>query len=170
MDDLLRVGVVTSPHGVRGEVKVYPTTDDLERFRELKHVIIDFGKEKKELEVVGVKFLKGMAVLKFRGYDNREDVETWRQKSLFVTRANAVPCEEGEYYIADLIGLDVWTDEGKQLGVLVDVIQTGANDVYVVRMENKKEVLIPAIKACILNVDLQNNKMDVHLLEGLLEL
>ena len=170
MDDLLRVGIVTSPHGVRGEVKVYPTTDDIERFRDLKHVIIDLGKEKKELEISSVKFLKGMVVLKFRGYDNRDDMEKWREKSLFVTRENAVPCEDGEYFIADLIGLDVWTDHGEKLGELLDVLQTGANDVYIIRMKDKKEVLIPAIKDCILNVDLDNNRMDVHLLEGLLDI
>lgn len=170
MEDLLQVGVITSTHGVRGEVKVYPTTDDVARFKKLKKVILDTGKENLELEIAGVKFFKNMVILKFKEFDNINDVEKYRQKALYVTRENAVKLKKDEYFIADLIGLSVKTDEGETLGDLTDVIQTGANDVYVVSMQDGEEVLIPAIKDCIKEVDIENGKMEVHLLPGLLDI
>lgn len=132
MEDLLQVGVITTTHGVRGEVKVFPTTDDPARFKKLKNVILDTGKEKLELEIAGVKFFKNMVILKFKGIDDINDVEKYRKKSLYVTRENAVKLKKDEYFIADLIGMKVSTDEGEELGTLSDVMQTGANDVYVV--------------------------------------
>ena len=170
MEQMLRVGVITSTHGIRGEVKVFPTTDDVNRFKKLKKVFLEVGKEYKELKISSVKFFKNMVIVKFEGLNNINDVERFRQLSLYVTREDAVKCEEGEYFIADLIGLQVVTDTGETLGILKDVLQTGANDVYIVEMENKKEVLLPAIKDCILNVSLEENKMEVHVLEGLLDL
>lgn len=169
MEDLLQVGVITSTHGVRGEVKVFPTTDDAARFKKLKNVILDTGKEKLELEIAGVKFFKNMVILKFKEFDNINDVEKYRQKGLFVTRENAVKLKKDEYFIADLIGLAVWTDEGEKLGTLTDVLQTGANDVYTVRMKDGDDVLVPAIKDCIQDVDLEEHRMTVHLLPGLLD-
>lgn len=170
MEDLLQVGVITSTHGVRGEVKVFPTTDDVARFKKLKNVILDTGKENLELEIAGVKFFKNMVILKFKEFDNINDVEKYRQKALYVTRENAVKLKKNEYFIADLIGLCVQTDEGETLGELTDVIQTGANDVYVVRMQDGEEVLIPAIIDCIKEVDIEAGRMTVHLLPGLLDL
>lgn len=169
MEDLLQVGVITSTHGVRGEVKVFPMTDDAARFKKLKNVILDTGKEKLELEIAGVKFFKNMVILKFKEFDNINDVEKYRQKGLFVTRENAVKLKKDEYFIADLIGLAVWTDEGEELGTLTDVLQTGANDVYTVRMKDGDDVLVPAIKDCIQDVDLEEHRMTVHLLPGLLD-
>ena len=131
MEDLLQVGVITTTHGVRGEVKVFPTTDDPARFKKLKNVILDTGREKIDLEVAGVKFFKNMVILKFKGIDDINDVEKYRKKSLYVTRENAVKLKKNEYFIADLIGLKVESDEGEDLGILSDVLQTGANDVYV---------------------------------------
>lgn len=170
MEDLLQVGVITTTHGVRGEVKVFPTTDDATRFKKLKQVILDTGKEQLELEVAGVKFFKNLVILKFRGIDNINDIEMYKGKSLYVTREHAVKLEENEYFIADLIGLAVTTDEGEDLGRLVDVLQTGANDIYVVKKDGQPEILIPAIKDCILNVDVEAGNMQVHLLDGLREL
>ena len=170
MENLLRVGVITSTHGVRGEVKVFPTTDDMNRFKKLKTVILDTGKEKKTLHVESVKFFKNMVILKFKGFDNINDVEMWRQKDLLITRDQAVKLSPDENFIVDLIGLTVMTDEGEKLGVMQDVLQTGANDVYIVKMVSGKEVLLPAIKECILNVDLEKGEMLVHVLDGLLDL
>lgn len=170
MENLLRVGVITSPHGVKGEVKVFPTTDDPNRFKKLKTVLLDTGKELKEMEISQVKFFKNMVILKFKGFDNMNDVEIYRQKDLLITRDQAVPLEKDENFVADLIGLTAITEDGQVLGKLKDVLFTGANDVYVVEMENGKEVLIPAIKQCILQVDLEAEQMHVHLLEGLLDL
>lgn len=170
MEDLLQVGIITSTHGVRGEVKVYPTTDDPRRFRRLKEVVLDTGKEKMNLEIEGVKFFKQFVILKFKGLDNINDIEKYRQKSLYVTRKNAVRLQRDEYFIADLIGLKVQDEDGKELGTVKDVIETGANDVYEVEMSDGKSLLLPAIKQCILNVDVENGTMQVHVLEGLLDL
>lgn len=170
MEDLLQVGIITSTHGVRGEVKVYPTTDDPRRFRRLKEVVLDTGKEKMNLEIEGVKFFKQFVILKFKGLDNINDIEKYRQKSLYVTRKNAVRLQRDEYFIADLIGMKVQDEDGKELGTVKDVIETGANDVYEVEMADGKSLLLPAIKQCILNVDVGNGTMQVHVLEGLLDL
>lgn len=170
MEDLLQVGIIASAHGVRGEVKVYPTTDDPRRFRRLKEVVLDTGKEKMNLEIEGVKFFKQFVILKFKGLDNINDIEKYRQKSLYVTRKNAVRLQRDEYFIADLIGLKVQDEDGKELGTVKDVIETGANDVYEVEMADGKSLLLPAIKQCILNVDVENGTMQVHVLEGLLDL
>lgn len=170
MENLLRVGVITSPHGVRGEVKVYPTTDDMNRFKTLKKVFLDLSGEQKTLEIEHVKFFKNMVILKFKGIDTINEVETWRQKDLLITRDQAVTLKPDENFIVDLIGLKVVTDEGDTLGVMTDVIQTGANDVYCVQTESKKEFLLPAIKDCILKVDLEKQEMLVHILDGLLDL
>lgn len=168
MQDILQVGAVTSTHGLAGEVKVFPTTDDPKRFRKLKYVLVDTGNGMKELEVAGVKFFKQMVILKFRGHDRIEDVMGYKGKPLFVTRENAVKLKKNEYFIADLIGMQVFTEDGGLLGELTDVLQTGANDVYEVSMEDGRKVLIPAIRQCILDVDTEGEKMTVHLLEGLL--
>ena len=170
MEDLLQVGIITSTHGVRGEVKVYPTTDDPRRFRRLKEVVLDTGREKLNLEIEGVKFFKQFVILKFKGLDNINDIEKYRQKSLYVTRKNEVRLQRDEYFIADLIGLKVQDEDGTELGTVKDVIETGANDVYEVEMADGRSLLLPAIKQCILNVDVENGMMQVHVLEGLLDL
>ena len=167
MEELLQVGVITTTHGVRGEVKVFPTTDDPARFKKLKNVILDTGKTRKELEITGVKFFKNMVILKFKGFDNMNDVENFRQAKLLVTRENAVELGEDEYFIADLIGLAVFSDEGEALGVITDVLQTGANDVYVILKEGQADLLVPAIHDCIKEVDIARQKMTIHLLPGL---
>ena len=131
MEQMLRVGVITSTHGVRGEVKVFPTTDDAKRFKTLKKVILD-GREPLELSIEQVKFFKNMVILKFKGYDNINDVETWRQRDLLITRDQAVELKEDEYFITDLIGLTVVNEEEAVLGRVKDVLETWANDVYVV--------------------------------------
>lgn len=170
MEDLLQVGIITSTHGVRGEVKVYPTTDDPRRFRRLREVVLDTGREKLNLEIEGVKFFKQFVILKFKGLDNINDIEKYRQKSLYVTRKNAVRLQRDEYFIADLIGLKVQDEDGTELGTVKDVIETGANDVYEVEMADGRSLLLPAIKQCILNVDVEKGMMQVHVLEGLLDL
>lgn len=169
MEERFQVGVITSTHGIKGEVKVFPTTDDVKRFKKNMEVILDTGKEERLLTVESVKFFKQFVILKFKGIDNINDIEKYKTKSLFVTRENAVKLKKDEYFIADLIGIDVWEDDGSKLGVLKDVIETGANDVYVIGLEDGKELLLPAIKECILNVDVENKEMKVHVMEGLRE-
>lgn len=169
MENLFQVGIISSTHGIKGEVKVFPTTDDAKRFKRLKEVLLDTGKEKICLEIESVKFFKQFVILKFKDYDSINDIEKYKGKSLFVTRENAVKLKKDEYFIADLIGMKVENEDGTFSGTLKDVIETGANDVYTVLCGDGREVLIPAIKDCILSVDLENNEMKVHLLEGLLD-
>lgn len=163
----LQVGVITQTHGIRGEVKVFPTTDDVTRFKKLKEVILDTGKERLTLEIEGVKFFKQYVILKFKGYNSINDIEKYKQGKLLVTRDKAVKLKKDEYFIADLIGLQVVTEDGKDFGTLKDVLLTGANDVYVVERPDASEVLLPAIKECILNVDVELGCITVHIMEGL---
>lgn len=169
MEQFLRVGVISSTHGIRGEVKVYPTTDEPERFLDLDEVILDTGREHKILEIEGVKFFKNQVILKFKGYDNINDIEKYLKKDLLVDREHAVELGENENFIADLIDMEVVTDEGKVLGTLTDVIETGANDVYAVKTPEGKEILLPAIRDCILDVNVDEKRMTVHVMEGLLD-
>lgn len=170
MENTLRVGVIASTHGVRGEVKVFPTTDDVTRFKHLKEVILDTGKEQKTLEIEQVKFFKNMVILKFKGYDTINEIEVYKGKDLLVTRDNAVKLAPNENFIADLIGLSVVTDKGQAFGTLTDVLLTGANDVYVVETPEGKEVLFPVIPSCVLDVNLETATITVHILDGLLDL
>lgn len=171
MEKFLQVGVISSTHGIRGEVKVFPTTDDPARFKKLKKVLLDTGKEYLELEVQSVKYFKQFVILKFKGIDSINDIERYKGKSLLVPREDAVRLEKDEYFIADLIGMDVYTDEedgGSRFGVVKDVMETGANEVYVIESDGHGEVLVPAIRQCILEVDVENRCMRIHLLDGLL--
>ena len=161
--------MISSTHGIRGEVKVFPTTDDPGRFKKLKHVILDTGKEQKNLEITGVKFFKQFVILKFKGIDNINDIEKYKGKSLYVTRENAVRLKKDEYFIADLVDMQVFLEDGTPFGVLTDVMKTGANDVYCIQTQEHGEVLIPAIGECILDVDVEGQKMTIHLTPGLVE-
>ena len=167
MDNYLRVGVISTTHGIKGEVKVFPTTDDPNRFKELKQIYLDTGKEYLPLEIEGVKFFKQLVILKFKGIDNINDIEKYRGKDLLITRENAVKLEKDEYFIFDLIDSEVFTDEGEKLGFLSEILTTAANDVYIVKTPEGKELLLPSIKECILDIDVENKKIIVHLMNGL---
>ena len=167
INDFLKIGVITSTHGLKGEVKVFPTTD-LERFDYLEYALLDTGKEKLRLEVERVRPQKNQLIIKFKGIDDINEIEKYKQHDLWIAREDAQELEEGEYYIGDLIGLKVFLEDGTRFGTLKDVMETGANDVYVVTDTNGKEVLIPAIEDCILDVDLEQETMTIHLLKGLI--
>ena len=130
MEDLLQVGVITGTHGLKGEVKVFPTTDDKERFLDLEEVLLDTGDELLELKVEYCKFFKKFVFVKFEGLDDINEVEKYKRCPLLVTRDNAVELEEDEYFVADLLGLTIIDDSGVTIGKLENVIETGANDVY----------------------------------------
>ncbi|MGN0317267.1 MAG: ribosome maturation factor RimM [Lachnospira sp.] len=170
MEDLLRVGIITSTHGIRGEVKVFPTTDDPMRFKKLKECIIIGKRNHVSVTVSSVKFFKQYVILKFKEFDNINDIEIYTKCDLCVTRENAVKCEPGEYFICDLIGAKVITDEGVELGILKEVLETGANNVYQVESPSGEEFLIPVIDQCILNHDMENKIITVHILPGLLDI
>ena len=170
MEQRFRIGEIANTHGIRGEVKVYPTTDDVARFKKLKKCILETKQGEMLLHVESCKFFKQFAILKFKEFNNINEVEQYKHCSLYVEREDAVKCEEDEYYIADLVGCTVYNEDDSELGDLIDVMQTGANDVYVVRMESGKELMIPAIKECILSVSIIERRVQVHLLKGLLDL
>lgn len=170
MEQTLRVGVISSTHGVHGEVKVFPTTDDANRFKKMKTVILDTGREKMTLNVESVKFFKNMVILKFKEFNNINEIEKYKGKDLLVTREQAVKLAPNENFIVDLIGLKVVTDQGEEFGTLKDVLQTGANDVYIIDGKDGKEYLFPAIPQCILDVNLEDGVVTVHIMDGLLDL
>ena len=170
MEKFLKIGVITSTHGLRGEVKVYPTTDDPKRFSDLESVFLDEAHDRRILKIESVKYFKQMVILKFEGLDRIEDVEGMKHYELYVDREHAVPLEEGEYYIADLIDMEVRLTDGTTFGILKDVMETGANFVYIVDSKEHGEVLIPAIPQCIKSVDIEKGVMIVSLLPGLLDL
>lgn len=168
-EDMLQVGVITSTHGIRGEVKVFPTTDDNNRFKKLKDCFIEYKNEMIPVKANGCKFFKNMVILHFDGINDINDVEKYKQCKLFVDRQHAVPLQKDEYYMTDLIDITVVTETDRTLGVLKEIIPTGANDVYVVVDEEGKEILLPAIKECILSVDLEKGIMQVKLMKGLVD-
>ena len=164
----MQVGIITQTHGIKGEVKVFPTTDDAGRFKKLKEVIMDNGKERLILEIEGVKFFKQYAILKFKGYDSINDIEKYKGAKLYIKREQAVKLKKDEYFIADLIDMEVVTEDGEYFGKMKDVLTTGANDVYIVTRQDGTEVLLPAIKQCVKSVDLEKGKITVHIMDGLI--
>ena len=169
MVEEFQIGVITQTHGIKGEVKVFPTTDDVKRFKRLEKVTIDSGKKRFEAEIESVKFFKQFVILKFKGFDTIEDIQPYKQAKLLVDREHTVRLRKDEYFVADLIGTKVVSDEGTELGVMTDVIETGANDVYVVKNSEGEEILFPAIKDCVKEVDLENGVITLHVMDGLLD-
>ena len=171
MEQLLRVGVITTTHGIRGEVKVFPTTDDIHRFDDLDEVILQNKREQLTLHVEHVKYFKNIVIVKFKEYNNINDVEMFRKCDLFVTREHAVPLEEGEYFICDIIGAQVKNEEdGKVIGKVKDVLETGANLVFSIESNEGKELLFPSIPECIKKVDVEKREVIAHVMPGLMEL
>ena len=169
MVEEFQIGVITQTHGIKGEVKVFPTTDEVKRLQRLEKVTIDSGKKRVEAEIESVKFFKQFVILKFKGFDTIEDIQPYKQAKLLVDREHAVRLRKDEYFVADLIGTKVVSDEGTELGVMTDVIETGANDVYVVKNSEGEEILFPAIKDCVKEVDLENGVITLHVMDGLLD-
>lgn len=170
MTDRFQVGVIASTHGLHGEVNVFPTTEDPQRFKKLKKVTLHTNRgEELELDVQSAKFFKKFVIVKFKQFDNINDVEKFRGCELTIDRKDALKLEKGEFYCADLIGLKVVDEDDKELGTISDIIQTGANDVYEMdRIDGGEKVYIPAIKDCVLSIDVEEGKIRIHVMEGLL--
>lgn len=169
-DKYLQVGAITQTHGIKGEVKVFPTTDDPQRYDDLKEVFLDTGKELMTLHIASVKYFKQYVIVRFKEFKDINEVEPYKGKNIYVDREHAVDLDEDEYFVADLIGLKVVTDEGKEFGELTDVLfLPNANDVYVVETVEGEEVLLPAIEECILDIDLDEEIMTIHVMDGLLD-
>lgn len=163
------IGDIVNTQGIKGEMRVVPCVDDETRFELLDKVYIDKKGVITEYEVQNVRYHKQFVLLKLKGIDDMTSAERLKGSIVKITEDMAIPCEEDEYYIRDLYDMDVVTDEGEQLGKITDILFTGANDVYVIKPKSGKDILIPAIKQVVLNVDIENNKMTIHLLEGLRE-
>lgn len=168
MIEYLKVGQIINTHGVKGEVKVFPLTDDVKRFSKLKFVYMKVKDEYLKVDIQGVKYFKNFAILKLKDIEDMNSAEKYKNVYLYVDRENSVALEEDTYFVADLIGLKVETMEGEVLGEIVYIFETGSNDVYEVKQENGKNILIPAIKDVVKNVDIKNGKVVINLIEGLI--
>ena len=169
MADRFQVGVVASTHGLHGEVNVFPTTEDPNRFKKLKKVMLHTQRgENLELDVQSAKFFKKFVIVKFKQFNTIEEVEKFRGCELTIDRKDALKLAPGEFYVADMIGLDIVDEEGNKLGVLTDVLQTGANDVYEMTRDGDDKVYIPAIKDCVKEIDMEEKRIVIHVMEGLL--
>ena len=170
MDDLFRIGQITGAHGIKGDVKVYPVTSDPERFFSMDTVLLAREGEEdhpKEVEITKASHFKNMILMHFKGVEDRNSAEPLAGVSLWVTRENALPLEEDEYYFKDLLGLSVVDEEGEDCGTVVDILETGSNDVLVVEDPSGKEILLPIIEECVLDIDLDQGRITIHWMEGL---
>lgn len=170
MVDYFRVGVITSAHGIRGAVKVFPKTDDAERFEDLEEVF--FSKHDSETilgsyRIESVAYMQNMVLLKFEGINDRNAAELLKGQELWVDRAHAVALEDDEYYMADLIGMKAVSEEGEELGEVIDYMETAANLVLVVR-KDREEILIPMVDVFVRNVDFDQNVITIHVMPGLI--
>ena len=168
MQKRLEVGQIVNTFGIKGEVKVIPFTDDINRFDRLKNIYIKIKSDSKQYIIENVKYHKNMVLLKLEGIDKVEDAENLRNAFIEIDRKDAIPLNEGTYFIADLIGLDVYTDNGELLGKVDDIYNTGSNDIYVIKNELGKQILLPGIKEVIKKVELEQGNIIVHLIKGLL--
>jgi len=168
MEEYFEIGQIVNTSGLKGEIKIKPFTDDITKFNNFKTIYVSIKKELKEFEVEKVRFSKNMVFLKLKGIDTIEEAENYRNLYIKRKRDKDEEIEEDTYYIVDLIGCRVYTDDQKELGEVIDVFSTGSNDVYVVKDELGKQVLLPAIKEVIKNVDIENKLITVHLMEGLI--
>ena len=163
MDSLLEIGQIVNSYGINGFLKVVPLVDSIEQFKSFKKLYIH---EKEKLEIEEVKFSKNLVLVKVKGIDTMEDALKLKNLYLYAERED-IKLEEGAHFIVDLIGLEVYTDDGEHLGTLKEVLQPGANDVYVVD-NNKKQILLPVIPDVVKNIDIPNKKITVHIIDGLI--
>ena len=163
MQDKFEIGKIVNTFGIKGEVKITPYTDNVQQFKKLKNIYVNDTK----MEIESAKFQKNTVILKLKGVDDMSSAEDLRGKLIKVDRSTK-KLPEGTYYIVDLIGLGVYTDEGNLLGTLKDIYNTGANDIYTVETIDGKEILLPSIKEVIKDIDVENKKITVHILKGLI--
>lgn len=168
MKKRLEIGQIVNTFGIKGFVKIYPYVDDIQRFDDLKNIYVKIRKQETKLEIEEVKYQKNMVLIKFKGIETVEQAEKLRNAYLEIDRSDAIALEEGQYFIADLLGLEVFLDTGEKLGVLEDIFNTGSKDIYVVKNELGKQFLLPYIDEVIKEIDLEKEKITVHLIEGLI--
>lgn len=169
MEKYLEIGQIVNTFGIKGQVKIVPFTDDITRFDELKEIYVEKKNELKLFQIEQVNYKKNMVILKLKGIETVEEAEKLRNCYLKIDRKDAKKLPEDTYFIVDLLGLDVYTDEGKLLGKVDDIYNAGSSDIYVVKDELGKQILLPAIKDVLKEVDLENQKIIVHLIKGLVD-
>jgi len=167
MKEYFEIGQIVNTSGLKGILKIKPFTDDIKKFSNLKTIYIKTKSGLTEFKIEQVRYVKNMVMLKLAGIDTVEEAEKYRNLYIKILRDQEEELEEGSYYVVDILGCKVNTDANQELGKIVDVFQTGSNDVYVVKDEQGKQILLPAIKQVIKNVDIKNKIITVHLLEGL---
>ncbi len=168
MTEYFEIGQIVNTFGIKGMVKIKPFTDDINKFDKFKKIYIKKENTKKEYQIEEVKYHKQMVLMKLKGINTPEEADLLRGSYLIINREDEEPLEEGEYYIIDLLGSEVYTDENVLLGKLEDIYNTGSNDIYVVKDELGKQVLLPAISDVIKNIDIKNKKITVHIVSGLM--
>ena len=169
MEKYLEIGQIVNTFGIKGQVKIVPFTDDITRFDELKEIYVEKKNELKLFQIEQVNYKKNMVILKLKGIETVEEAEKLRNCYLKIDRKDAKKLPKDTYFIVDLVGLDVYTDEGKLLGKVDDIYNAGSSDIYVVKDELGKQILLPAIKDVLKEVDLENKKIIVHLIKGLVD-
>ena len=169
MEKYLEIGQIVNTFGIKGQVKIVPFTDDITRFDELKEIYVEKKNELKLFQIEQVNYKKNMVILKLKGIETVEEAEKLRNCYLKIDRKDAKKLPKDTYFIVDLLGLDVYTDEGKLLGKVDDKYNAGSSDIYVVKDELGKQILLPAIKDVLKEVDLENQKIIVHLIKGLVD-
>lgn len=168
MEAYLEIGQIVNTFGIKGVLKVKPFTDEITRFEDLKKVYICEKTGLKQVTIEKVSYHKDMVLLKCKGIEDKTEAEKYKGLYLKIDRKDAKELPEDTYFIADLLGLEVYTEEGRKLGIVEDIFPTGSNDVYVVKdPETGKQVLLPAISEVIKDINLKEKKIIVHLLEGL---
>lgn len=166
--EYIKVGRIINTHGIRGELKVFPLTDNLDRFDDLKIVYIGNNKEKVEIEQV--KYHKGLAIIKLKEFHNINQVLKFKDDFLYIDVEDKVELPEDHYFIFDIVDCNVYDTEGRKIGVVTDVLQYTSNDVYVVKdKEKNKEYLIPAVKEFVVDIDVENKKIIIDPIEGMIE-
>lgn len=168
--NLLEVGKIVNTHGLRGEVKVVPWTDYPEVFEDISTVYIKKKSEYEKLTLKGIKYQKNNLIVKFSEIQDINEAEKYKNQVLYAEREALGELPEGTYYIADLIGLEIVKEDGEKVGVVADVFNTGSNDIYDVKREGKKNLLIPVIDEVVLNIDIEAGKITVRMMEGLEDL
>lgn len=169
MEKYLEIGQIVNTFGIKGQVKIVPFTDDITRFDELKEIYVEKKNELKLFQIEQVNYKKNMVILKLKGIETVEEAEKLRNCYLKIDRKDAKKLPKDTYFIVDLLGLDVYTDEGKLLGKVDDIYNAGSSDIYVVKDELGRQILLPAIKDVLKEVDLENQKIIVHLIKGLVD-
>ncbi|MDO5556375.1 MAG: ribosome maturation factor RimM [Clostridia bacterium] len=169
MEEYFEIGQIVNTSGLKGIVKVKPFTDDIKRFEYLKKIYILIKNELKQFVIEQVRYNKNMVLLKLKGIDTIEEAEKYKNLYLKIHRNDAVKLEENSYFIVDIVGCIVYTEQNETLGKIIEVFSTKSNDIYVVKNEEGKQILLPAIKDVIKNVDITNKIIKVNLLQGLIE-